>query len=301
MGIFGALAGGARRRRLTWPQNNVASAPDALVLTGAISRRSSSTGRSSSGLREFFRGDTIEELKAYLDLASLSDNDLRLLLDEMEKGETVISRSDAGEPLRIVSVAKPIIFDASAGEILVEMFHTKIPMTEECRLKATGMSEKFNPLRENSRVACGRALREEVDMSSANEKMFAKRCLRLVERQHSDKFVGLRCEYHLYLHMLKPEYLAAVRGHVPGSEQLTKVDERESANPKSIWWTWVAPGPSDEDIHAHILRLAQCAGLSVTLDELAKARKFGNAAAAIRKQLQLVNSYLDALMLTPRK
>lgn len=283
---------------MTWPQNTETQACDALALTGARSRRSS-TGRSSSGLRDYFTGSTSEELEKFIGLESLSEQHLVLLLDEMEKGETVVAKDETGEAIRIVSVAKPIIFDASTGEILVEMFHTKIPMTEECRLKATGMSEKFSPLRETSRAACGRALREELAMDSAKETMFAKRCLRLVEQQHSDKFVGLRCEYHLYLHMLKPESLPAVRVIIPGG-QLTKIDEHESMNPKSLWWTWVAPAPTDSDMHAHILRLSASAGLPVQLEDLTRSRKFGNAAATIRKQLQLVNNYLDSLMTSPR-
>lgn len=296
MVFFKSLPGrkSARQRRMTWPHPEGDSSSPALALFGSSVRGST---RLSSGLKDVFRGTTIEELREYINLDTLSETHLNLLLDEMSKGESVLAKDESGTGvIRIVSVAKPLVFDASTCEILVEMFHTKLPPAElNCCLKATGMSEKFNPLQETSRAACGRALREELAMKSADGNMFAKNCLRLVEQQKSDKFKGLRCEYHLYIHMIKPSQLAAVRELIPLG-QLSKVDETDSLNSKSIWWMWVPHIAVDKDLHAMILRTSQENGLPVTMEELEEPRKFGNVAQTIHKQRQLVNSYIENLM-----
>jgi hypothetical protein len=64
-----------------------------------------------------------------------------------------------GQAKRVVSVAKPILFDGS--HLLVEAFQA-FPHTGKTKIKCSGVSEKFSPMAESFQVACARALAEEL-------------------------------------------------------------------------------------------------------------------------------------------
>lgn len=64
-----------------------------------------------------------------------------------------------GQAKRVVSVAKPILFDGS--HLLIEAFQT-FSHTKKAKIKCSGVSEKFCPAMESFHKACARALKEEL-------------------------------------------------------------------------------------------------------------------------------------------
>lgn len=252
--------------------------------------------RLPEGLTRVFEGKDAGELGVFVTKASLSEEEVALLLSEVQKGETVVAEDANGDILRVVSVAKPILLDVVHGELLVELWQSKLGCRESLKLKATGVSEKFSPLIETSKDACARALAEELGWAEANAAMFSTQSLKVVETAPSAKFSGLRSEYHLYMHMLKPEFVAALQNTpVIPRHQLTCVDEHCQLQPKSLWWAWIRP--HDEDVvNDQIAHLAKQAGLPFGDDQLAKHTKFGTPAQTILQQMDKASAFLAYLM-----
>ncbi len=250
-----------------------------------------------AGLRRVFLGRNETQLHAFM-RGTLKPEEVTLLMSELLKGETLVGEDTEGELLRVVCVAKPIILDAACGELLVELMHTKMGSASEgLKIKATGMSEKFNPLKESSRQACARALQEELGFAEAAAEMFCGKCMTQVESAPSDKYAGLKSQYHLHMHMLKPSVVAELlTGRVPRG-QLTRVDEADAFQPRSIWWIWIAPRRSEHEINDHVRRLSASAGVPSDALPLDKLDKFGKSPAGTMKvQMDLASSYLEYLM-----
>ena len=124
------------------------------------------------GMREVFRVDAgqkvdLQALGSFLREGRVStdrwDDDAMLQLgEELVHGESVLGRDYRGVAKRVVSVAKPVLYDGE--HILVEAFQS-FP-SKKAKIKCSGMSEKFSATRESSEEACKRALVEELKMDA---------------------------------------------------------------------------------------------------------------------------------------
>eukprot|EP00516_Mucochytrium_quahogii_P006720 CAMPEP_0203760474 /NCGR_PEP_ID=MMETSP0098-20131031/13756_1 /ASSEMBLY_ACC=CAM_ASM_000208 /TAXON_ID=96639 /ORGANISM=" , Strain NY0313808BC1" /LENGTH=216 /DNA_ID=CAMNT_0050654043 /DNA_START=304 /DNA_END=951 /DNA_ORIENTATION=- len=214
----------------------------------------------------------MEELSAYIG-KDFDDHTLSLLITELTRGETIVGTTEDGSVIRVVSVAKPILLDSIHGELLVEVLQTKRGKT---KIKATGMSEKFDPLKETSVQACIRAMKEELRLDPSTlisddeklEDMFSQKCLRLVETALSDKYDGLKSEYHLYIHMLRPCFVRYLQeGGIVRRGELVKIEESggdAQLDPKTLWWSWVAYNTEDE-IKSYLETISKDAGIAEDL------------------------------------
>mmetsp|Transcript_8384 Transcript_8384/g.18350 ORF Transcript_8384/g.18350 Transcript_8384/m.18350 type:complete len:130 (-) Transcript_8384:68-457(-) len=125
--------------------------------------------------------------------------------------------------------------------------------------------------------------------------MFSQKCLRLVETALSDKYDGLKSEYHLYIHMLRPCFVRYLQeGGIVRRGELVKIEESggdAQLDPKTLWWSWVAYNTEDE-IKSYLETISKDAGIAEDLP-WEKKGKFGTPAESIRSQMEGALAYLD--------
>lgn len=124
------------------------------------------------GMREVFRVDAgqkldLQALESFLNEGRVStdrwdDDAMPQLGAELVGGESVLGLDYRGVAKRVVSVAKPVLYDGE--HILVEAFQS-FP-SKKAKIKCSGMSEKFSATSESSEEACKRALVEELKMDA---------------------------------------------------------------------------------------------------------------------------------------
>lgn len=272
-----------------------------MALGGIFSFLSVKKRRKTSPLfKQICSASNVDDLSRFLKSGAsspvLDEKELLLLLEEMSRGESCIGLTRDGNLLRVVSVAKPIVLDPNSGELLVELFHTSIGTKDNIKIKATGISEKFNPLREDSTGACARALREELLIQEVPRDAFSNKCLKIIETVNSDKYGGIRTEYHLYVHMVKPFFVSEIqRSSVPRSV-LTPTNEECKIDPRTLWWIWLSP-TSPKVINAHCESALKQAGFALEKVPLEAMDKFGRTPAeTVVAQMELAKKYLDFIM-----
>lgn len=198
------------------------------------------------GMREVFRADAgqdadLQALESFLTGGRVAidgwDEDAMLQLgEEIASGESVVGLDYRGIAKRVVSVAKPVLYDGE--HLLVEAFQS-FP-NKQPKVKCSGMSEKFSVGTESSEEACRRALMEELKMDlgcvtqsdgsprlclapHGSSLLLRCRTMRFGPRQlikvdaFSQKFRGLESEYHLYYMLAEPRACAMVQEQIPKS------------------------------------------------------------------------------------
>lgn len=176
--------------------------------------------------------------KGEIDWSGWDEDTLTQLGSEVTKGEAVLGIDDTGSVKRVVSVAKPVLYDGES--LLVEAFQS-FP-GGKCKVKCTGMSEKFNPLEESCQAACVRAVSEELKSAVTHTDFLPDPLLAKVAAP-SRKYGGLPSEYHLYYCMLAQDACEALQANQVPRGQMTSVDELDSStNPKTLWWVWSTDG-----------------------------------------------------------
>ena len=216
------------------------------------------------GMREVFRADAGQEvdlqaLESFLKGGRVAidgwDQDAMLQLgEEISSGESVLGLDYRGIAKRVVSVAKPVLYDGE--HILVEAFQS-FP-TKKPKVKCSGMSEKFSAATESSEEACKRALMEELKMDlgcvtqsgglprlclAPHRDSLLQRCrtMGFGPRQlikvdaFSQKFCGLESEYHLYYMLAEPRACAMVQERIPKSS-MTPICTNFLPCPGTLCW-----------------------------------------------------------------
>jgi hypothetical protein len=201
---------------------------------------------------------------------------------ELLKGEASLHLDGEGSAVRVVSVAKPVIYDPSDHTVLIEAFQSFGP--SRTKVKCSGMSEKFNPLEESCQDACARAMAEELKLTvEATE--FCENNQVVKTLAPSQKFAGLKSEYHLFYCMLSQHSCRGLQAKVP-KMMMTGVDETDSTtNPKTLWWAW-CPSLSTREVERHLARLNESTPFAGRVDFAAEL-KLGTPGQQVREEAQM--------------
>lgn len=98
----------------------------------------------------------------------------------------------------------------------------------------------------------------------------------------SQKFSGLKSEYHLWYCMLSQKAVTFLQTKVP-KMKMTGVDETDStSNPKTLWWAW-CPSLSVKQVHRHLTRLTEATAFAGKVDFSAEL-KLGTAGQQVREE-----------------
>ena len=164
--------------------------------------------------------------------------------------------------------------------MLIEAFQSFGPA--KTKVKCTGMSEKFNPLEESCQDACARAMDEELKMH-VDPSEFCENEQLVKTNAPSQKFAGLKSEYHLFYCMLSLDACAQLLVKVP-KNAMTGVDESDStSNPKTLWWAW-CPCLTTRETERFLTRLnEQGTGFAGQVDFTAEL-KLGTPGQQVREE-----------------
>lgn len=231
-----------------------------------------------------------EKLKKFLTsggvkLEGWNENSFVQLEKELLKGEASLHKDGEGNAVRVVSVAKPVIYDPGDHTVLIEAFQTfGAAGTEKTKVKCSGMSEKFNPLEESCQVACARAMEEELKFRVDVAEFCANSQL-VKTLAPSQKFVSLKSEYHLWYCMLSQQAVLSLQAKIP-KMKMTGVDETDhSTNPKTLWWAW-CPSLSVREVQRHLTRLTESTPFAGDVDFAAEL-KLGTPGEQVRDEAMM--------------
>ena len=141
----------------------------------------------------------VDALAAFLKRGGVSNLDdwdsdaLPQLGYELCNGEATLGLDCGGMAKRVVSVAKPVLFDGE--HLLVEAFQY-FPTKKKVKVKCSGMSEKFSRAKETYYEASARAVVEELKLDI--------RCVNPALLSRHDKSVGPFSQINLLVGWAKP-------------------------------------------------------------------------------------------------
>jgi hypothetical protein len=228
-----------------------------------------------------------EKLKQFLitgrvKIEGWDENAFSQLEKELLKGEASLHLDGQGTAVRVVSVAKPVIYDPEDHTVLIEAFQSFGP--KKTKVKCSGMSEKFNPREESCQAACKRAIEEELKIS-VNVSELCQNSQLVKTLAPSQKFAGLKSEYHLWYCMLSQQAVKYLQTKIPKME-MTGVDETDStSNPKTLWWAW-CPSLSVKEVHRHLTRLTESTPFAGKVDFTAEL-KLGTPGEQVREEAMM--------------
>ena len=231
-----------------------------------------------------------EKLKNFLaaggvKLEGWNENSFVQLERELLNGEASLHTDVERNAVRVVSVAKPVIFDAGDHTVLIEAFQTfgAAGTDKQIKVKCSGMSEKFNPLEESCQAACARAMEEELKFCVDGAEFCANSQL-VRTLAPSQKFVGLKSEYHLWYCMLSQQAVLSLQAKIP-KMKMTGVDEtNHSTNPKTLWWAW-CPSLSVREVERHLSRLTESTPFAGV--DFAAELKLGTPGEQVREEAMM--------------
>merc|ERR1712159_152260 len=101
----------------------------------------------------------------------------------------------------------------------------------------------------------------------------------------SQKFAGLKSEYHLWYCMLSRQAVVSVQEAIP-KMTMTGVDETDSStNPKTLWWAW-CPSLSVKEVERYLTRLAETTPFAGMVDFTTEL-KLGTPGQQVREEAQM--------------
>jgi len=201
---------------------------------------------------------------------------------ELLKGEASLHLDGQGTAVRVVSVAKPVIYDPEDHTVLIEAFQSFGP--EKTKVKCSGMSEKFNPREETCQAACTRAIEEELK-TTVKVSEFCHNSQLVKTLAPSQKFAGLKSEYHLWYCMLSQHAVKSLQTKVPKMKMMGMDETDSTSNPKTLWWAW-CPSLSVKEVQRHLTRLTESTPFAGKVDFCAEL-KLGTPGEQVREEAMM--------------